>query len=154
MISGKLVKTISCIYLLTLCMIALPGFFGAPARAQSTAAGVSAEKTVVYYFHGNRRCSTCRGIEAHTREVVESDFGELLRSGRMEFKSVNLDRSENEHFVKDFQLVSRTVVLAREANGKILQWKNLDQVWLLAHQTDKFKAYIKGELEKFLQDKQ
>ena len=126
-------------------------FFGGLVPAAAVAGEkVAAEKTVVYYFHGNRRCATCRGIEENTRKVVDGDFSELVRRGRLEFRSVNLDRSENEHFVKEFQLVSRTVVLAREAAGKTVDWKTLDKVWLLAHQPDKFRAYIKSELDGFL----
>ena len=26
--------------------------------------------TIVYYFHGNQRCKTCKIIEAYTREAV------------------------------------------------------------------------------------
>jgi len=121
-----------------------------PAAAKE---GVSAEKTVVYYFHGNRRCATCRSIEENTRKVVDSDFGKLVRWSELEFRSVNLDRSENEHFVKDFQLVSRTVVIARVAAGKAVRWKVLDKVWLLAHKPDEFRAYIKDELGDFLRQR-
>ncbi len=142
---NSLEKIASCTALLIL-FLAFSGFFAGVSAANE---GVTA-KTVVYYFHGNRRCATCRGIEDKTRKVVAGDFGELVRRGELEFRSVNLDQSENEHFVKDFQLVSRTVVLAREAAGQPVKWKVLDKVWLLAHKPDKFRAYIKGELGEFL----
>ena len=36
------------------------------------------EGLVVYYFHGDIRCPTCRAIESQTKDVVERDFADQL----------------------------------------------------------------------------
>ena len=37
---------------------------------------------IVYYFHGNKRCNTCRTIEAYTEEAIRTGFPNELRSGQ------------------------------------------------------------------------
>ena len=38
---------------------------------------------VAYYFHGNKRCSTCRKLEAYSRKAIEGGFAdELAASAR------------------------------------------------------------------------
>ena len=57
---------------------------------------------IVYYFHGNKRCNTCRTIEAYTEEAIKTGFPDELRSGRLVWIPVNVDVPENGHFVEDF----------------------------------------------------
>ena len=68
-------------------------------------------KIVVYYFHGNSRCKTCLRIEMYALEAIETGFPEALKENRLEFLPVNLEIAENEHFIDDFQLSARTVVV-------------------------------------------
>ena len=108
-------------------------------EAMQTASG---EKVVVYYFHGNARCRTCMTIEAFTKEAVETGFAADLANGAMEFQSVNIEEPANEHFIKDYQMTSRTVVVARFKDGKQQAWKNLDRVWDLVSGKEAFIEYI------------
>jgi hypothetical protein len=66
-------------------------------------------QVVLYYFHGARRCKTCLSMEANALEVVKSEFAEELDSGALVWKVVNYDEPENEHFIKDFKLVSSSL---------------------------------------------
>ena len=108
-------------------------------------------KVIAYYFHGSARCRTCRTIEAYTREAVADRFGEELKQGRLELRTVNIDEPSNEHFVQDFQLSTRSVVLSAETAGKPGRWKNLDKVWELVRDQPSFKSYIQNEVGLFLE---
>lgn len=108
------------------------------------------EKTIVYYFHGNMRCRTCNKIEALTKEAVNAGFSKQLADGSLEIRLVNTDKSENEHFIKDFQLTNRSVVLVQNRGDKLEKWKNLDRIWLLVRKKEAFQTYISDELRKFL----
>jgi hypothetical protein len=110
----------------------------------------SAPKVVVYYFHGNTRCITCRKIESFARSAIESGFAAEQKSGRIEFRAVNVEEANNEHFVQDYQLVTRSVVLSRIRNGKQDTWKNLDQVWTLVRDPDAFNRYVVDETKQLL----
>lgn len=92
---------------------------------------------VVYYFHGAQRCFTCNKIEALTRSAIESKYAAELASGSLVFKSVNVDEPANEHFIQDFQLSTRSVVMQKD--GK---YERFDAVWTLVGQPEKFMAYI------------
>lgn len=108
-------------------------------------------KTVVYYFHGTKRCKTCNTIEAYAREAVNQNFAENIDTGKLEIKSINVEYPENEHFVKDFQLSMKTVVIANYVDGQITDWKNLDKVWNLVGNKDEFQNYIISETQKIIE---
>ena len=80
----------------------------------------------VFYFHGERRCATCRSIEATASAVVRGQFSERLASGTLEWKVVNFDEKENNHFIKDLGLAGSGVVIARVSpTGVVSQHKIL-----------------------------
>ena len=101
--------------------------------------------TVVYYFHGTQRCMTCNKIEELARSAVEEGFAEELDAGRLSVESVNVDDPANEHFIRDFQLTARTVVVAK---GK--DYKHLDKTWQLVHDEDAFRKYAQENIAAML----
>ena len=111
------------------------------------------EKATVYYFHGTVRCMTCNLIEAQTRQAVAEGFAEAIESGRLELKALNVDEPDNEHFVEDYGLVTKSVVLVERRAGQADRWKNLDRVWELVHNEEAFVGYVKEELTAFLAGK-
>ncbi len=116
----------------------------------TTDTNAHAEKVVAYYFHGYRRCASCLKIEAYTKEAIDSFFTEPLTGGRLEWRVVNTDDEENQHFLKDYQLYTKSVVLVAMNNDKQVRWKNLDQVWKLLGDRQKFMEYIHTELNTFM----
>lgn len=107
---------------------------------------------VVYYFHGNARCATCRNIETYTKEAIDSKFATAIKDGQLRWRVVNIEDSANEHFVQDFQLATRTVVLERSAAGKQQEWKNLQRVWeLVRGDKEDFLNYIQQETSAYLE---
>lgn len=120
--------------------------------AEGAAGEKSPEPTVtVYYFHTNVRCATCHKLEALAREVVERDFAQELKSGKLQWKMVNMQEEENKHFVSDFQLVTKSVVLVEQVDGKQTRWKNLPKIWELVMNQEKYQQYVRSELEAFLE---
>ena len=113
-------------------------------------ATVIQEKTIVYYFHGNMRCRTCNKIEAYTKEVINTSFAKELSDGLLEIRIVNTDKSENEHFIKDFQLTNRSIVLVRSRGDDLEKWQNLDRIWLLVRKKEAFQSYIDEETRAFM----
>lgn len=103
-----------------------------------------------YYFHGNFRCATCKKIEQYSREAIELNFAQQLKSGALVFQAVNVDEPENQHFVQDYQLVTRSLVLVKYENGKQTAWKNLPAVWQNAGDQTAFFSYVKKEVEAYL----
>ena len=151
----KIIHTV-CNYLLIVAVLAVfSGGLTVCAQDRTTEKEVSAinesdrhqnEKIIVYYFHGKMRCRTCRTIEALTRQAVEEGFSGKIKDGSMELKTINVDISENSHFVTDYQLITRSVVVSNQRNGKENNWKRLDRVWELVKNDSAFINYIKAEI--------
>ena len=113
---------------------------------------INVTRVVVYYFYGNYRCASCRKIEQYTRETVEKFFPDELKSSRVVFKPVNVEEKENQHFTKEYQLYTKSVVLSLVRDGKEIKFKNLEKVWQLLRNKDKFYQYIKEETQGFLDE--
>jgi hypothetical protein len=105
---------------------------------------------IVYYFHGNARCQSCLKIEAYSSDAIKAQFAEQLKTGTLEWRVVNVETAENEHFVGDYKLVTKSVVLVEMNEGKQVQWKNLENVWNFLDNKDRFSEYIKSEVSGYL----
>lgn len=131
---------------------AVPPAGDAQATTTSSAAPKAAALQVVaYYFHGNFRCDNCRKIEQYSREAIEQSFPEELKSGLLAFKVLNTDESENSHFIKDYQLFTRSLVLAEFRNGMQTRWENLSKVWDHLDSQEAFHDYVRTEVQKYLE---
>jgi hypothetical protein len=109
-------------------------------------------KVIAYYFHGTFRCTTCRTIEQYSHDAIQTCFEEELGNGRLEFRPVNVEEPGNKHFIQDYQLVTRSLVLSLVTGGKETKWKNLADVWKLVRDKERFFQYVKGEVEVFLKE--
>jgi hypothetical protein len=107
-------------------------------------------KVVVYYFHTNTRCDTCRKIEAYSHEAIEEGFKTELRNGTLELRVVNYEEPQNRHFIKDFKLVSKSLILVNMVDGKQKEWMNLKLVWELVKNKQAFFNYVQGEVRNYL----
>jgi hypothetical protein len=103
-------------------------------------------KVIAYYFHVTVRCTTCRMIESYSREVVEQKFGADIAKGRLQYKLVNLQLPENRHFVKDYQLFTKSLVLVRFDKGKQTEYKVLNDTWELVGDKSAMQAYVEREV--------
>jgi hypothetical protein len=112
----------------------------------------SNNKIIAYYFHGTNRCTTCRTIERYSKEAIEKYFAQELKNRTLEFKPINVDEPENRHYIQDYQLYTKSLVLALYKDDKQLKWKNLSEVWSYVSDKEKFYQYVKDETERFLQE--
>ncbi|MBN2083485.1 hypothetical protein JW859_14915 [bacterium] len=126
-----------------------------PAPATQTVAAAVSEKApeqqfICYYFRTNVRCPSCIKIESWTEAAVTENFADQLEDGLLVFKTVNTEDQGNEHYVDDYELYTKQVILVEFAKGKQVRWKNLAAVWDLLGDQDKFSAYIVDELTAFM----
>ena len=111
-------------------------------------------KVTAYYFHGSFRCYTCTNMEKFSREAIETNFKDALALGKIEFKAVNVEDRGNEHFVNDYKLYTKSLILSMVKDGKEVKSKNLDKIWELARNKQKFVDYVTGEVNGFMKDAQ
>ena len=113
----------------------------------------SARGTVTaYYFHGTFRCPTCHKLEQYAKESIETNFKDALASGKLSFQVVNVENKGNEHYVNDYQLYTKSVVLSLTKDGKEIRSKNLDQIWQLVRNKGQYENYVRDEVAAFLKE--
>jgi hypothetical protein len=105
---------------------------------------------MVYYFHSNARCPTCRLIESQSHAAVQEEFASQLDSGELVWKILNYEKPANAELAKKFKIQMPVVVLARMKDGEIADWNRLDQVWALVGDKPAFRDYVRGEIAKML----
>jgi DNA-directed RNA polymerase subunit M/transcription elongation factor TFIIS len=118
-------------------------FSGPPAKT---------DKVIAYYFHGVFRCSTCHKLEEYSKEAIEANFKDELNSDKLEFITVNIEHRENKHFVSDYQLYTKSLILSLVKDGKEIKSKNLTKIWEYVGDKQKFIDYVRDEISVFLKE--
>ena len=115
-------------------------------------AKISSERAriIVYYFHGTYRCPSCTKIEKWSYEAIKHSFLKALKEGRLLWKHVNVDKPENRHFVKEYSLFTKSLIITEVKGEKQTKWKNLDKVWQLLRDQEKFSAYVTQEVKNYM----
>ena len=107
-------------------------------------------KVVVYYFHGNFRCETCEKFEAYNNEAIPTAFQAELKSGKLEWRNVNINAPGNDHFVKDYNLTTEQVIVSEFVHGKQTRWKDLFKIWDMVKNKQAYVNYIVSETKVYL----
>ena len=110
-------------------------------------------KFVAYYFHTTQRCVTCRKIEALSREAIQSSFANELKNGTLVFQTVNVEEPQNRHYIQDFKLYTKSLVITKVAGDKTERFRNLPKVWELVYSPNDFTQYVKTEISSFMTGK-
>jgi hypothetical protein len=122
-----------------------------PAIADSLESSKPAKHQIIaYYFHGTRRCPSCLKIEAYTKEAIDSGFTTELKDSLLIWNVVNTDEDSGKHFLEDYQLYTKSVILVDMHDNKQAHWKNLEKVWELLGDKELFKKYIREEITAYL----
>ena len=120
----------------------------------STQKSDSYEETIaihVYYMHSTFRCKTCNTIEKMTKQLLDTKYTEAIQDKKIIFSDV--DFQSNNELAKKFKIVSSCVVVAKEKNGVIFEFKRLDDVWTLLNKPNEFNKYISKAINSFLDKK-
>ena len=112
----------------------------------------SESRVIAYYFHGDFRCATCYKLEQYSKEAIEANFKDALASGKLIFKTVNIDEKANRHFVNDYQLYTKSLVISLVKDGKEVKSKNLAKIWEYVGNKQKFYDYVTEEIRDFLKE--
>ena len=89
-------------------------------------------------------------ISAYSKEAITGAFPEELASKKLIWREVNTDQDEHKHFVEDFQLVTKALVLVELRNGEVIRHKDLKQIWQLVGNKEGFIKYVRDETREFI----
>ena len=133
--------------------VVLGGSVEAPERGLEATETPSAQSVeapddslLVYYFDMGKDCTTCLNLESYTLETLKEHFSDQLASGAIVWRVVDVDQPENEHFVTDFGLYTKSVVIARMEGGERVFHENLSRIWELVCDKEAYMAYIRDQV--------
>ncbi len=115
------------------------------AENQSKEERQSAEKIQVFVFHATQRCYSCITIGKFAGETVNEYFQSELRDGKIEFREINIDLSENKELARKFQAGGSSLYINAIIDGQ----DNIAEdvaVWRLVNDEIQFKNYLKNKL--------
>jgi len=107
---------------------------------------------VVTYFHNTFRCPTCHRIEELSSQAVNLNFEDEMKSGKVVWRVINVDEPEKKHYIKDYQLYTKSLIISEMRGGKEVRWKNLEKVWTFVRSKEKFDKYVKTEIKEWLKE--
>lgn len=123
---------------------------GVLSEMQTVSAQTPSHKIIAYYFHTNARCSKCKKIEAYSHEAIEEGFKTELKNGTLELRVVNYQEPENQHYIQDYKLVTKSLILTNIVDGQQTEWTNLKLVWELTSNKEAFLNYVRMEVRNYL----
>lgn len=105
----------------------------------------------VMYFHGKQRCVTCMAIEKNAREVVEKDFANEKKSGKVVFKVVDISTPEGARIAKDYRVTWSSLFVNSWKNGKEKRSDMTQFAFKNARKhADEFKKGVSGKIKELM----
>ncbi|OGI35668.1 MAG: hypothetical protein A2283_11750 [Lentisphaerae bacterium RIFOXYA12_FULL_48_11] len=108
-----------------------------------------AEKIQIFIFHATQRCVTCVNIGKYAQKTVEQKFPEELKSGKIEFREINIDLSENKELATKFKASGSALFINPIIDGRD-NIKEDTQVWRLTSNEQTFSSYLSDKLNSML----
>lgn len=137
-------------FFLALIAVIYGGIILAALSVPASAQNKSENLVKVYYFHGKVRCSTCKKIEHYISDAMGSKFKKLISEGKVKFEVIDYSKKKNQHFEKNYDLFTQTMIVSLVKNGKESKWKSSDKIFELSSNQDKFTDYVESEVNEYL----
>jgi hypothetical protein len=107
----------------------------------------AAKKIEVYYFHFTRRCMTCLNVEKVSKEAVEKQYADKVKTREITFQSVNLDEKAGEAIGAKMKVEGQTLLIV--SGDKRIDMT--DKGFMYANDSpEKLKAEIKKVIDDML----
>ena len=105
----------------------------------------------VMYFHVKQRCATCMAIEKYAREVVEKDFANEKKKGKVVFKIVDISTDEGEKIAKKYRVTWSSLFVNGWKAGKEKRNDMTQFAFKNARKnSDEFKRGVSGKIKELM----
>ncbi len=109
------------------------------------------KKVEVFYFHGTRRCMTCKAVGNVAKDFLEENYAKEIKSGLVAFHDINYDKAENKALAKEMNITSSSLVV-KKTSGSEVSIENITNLAFLnaLKSPEKLKEAIKKEVESII----
>lgn len=105
----------------------------------------------VMYFHGKQRCATCMAIEKYAREVVEKDFANEKKKGKVVFKIVDISTDEGKKTARKYRVTWSSLFVNGWKAGKEKRNDMTQFAFKNARKnSDEFKRGVSGKIKELM----
>ncbi|KKP68656.1 MAG: hypothetical protein UR66_C0004G0056 [Candidatus Moranbacteria bacterium GW2011_GWE1_35_17] len=108
-----------------------------------------AEKIQLYLFHSTNRCYSCITAGEYAKKTLEQNFSQELKSGKIEFKEINVDLAENKEVANKFKAAGTSLFTNSIIDGTD-NIKEDTQIWRLVSNEQAFSKYLSEKLKKLM----
>ena len=123
------------------------GVLGSFLSSAAVAADAPADRVVVMYFHRTVRCPTCQKMGSYSEEAVKSGFAEQVKAGTVEFHYIDFQDPKNAKLASGYGVAGPTLIVAKVAGGKVVEKKNLKDIWAKAGDKTAFVKYVQTNVK-------
>jgi len=113
------------------------------AKKQETKA-IASGKVEVYYFHFTRRCMTCNAVEAEAKKAIEGMYPNLVKSGKITFKALNLDDASSKATAEKCSAEGQSLLII--GGGKRIDLTSQGFMYAVSN-PEKLKAELKKAID-------
>lgn len=105
----------------------------------------------VMYFHGKQRCATCMAIEKYSLEVVEKDFANEKKNGKVVFRIVDISTDEGEKIARKYRVTWSSLFVNGWKAGKEKRNDMTQFAFKNARKnSDEFKRGVSGKIKELM----
>ncbi|MEM5804789.1 MAG: nitrophenyl compound nitroreductase subunit ArsF family protein [Candidatus Aenigmatarchaeota archaeon] len=109
------------------------------------------EKLEVIHFHGTHQCYACITVGDYAEETVNTYFKDELKSGKISFRHVNGELSENYELVNKYGVTGASLWIGSyHKDGSFSAEQNIN-VWYKINNKQDYMNYLKSVIESKLQ---
>lgn len=104
-------------------------------------------KVEVFYFHGDRRCKTCKAVGSISKKYLETKYSKEMKAGTVSFHDVNYDQAENKELAKKMEVSSSSLLVKKTTQEEVSteNLTNLAFMYAIAN-PQKLKNALKKEI--------
>jgi hypothetical protein len=108
------------------------------------------DKIEVIDFHSTHRCITCNAIEMHTRYTLKKYFANELKSGKITFQVINVEKEKNYKLAEKFEASGTSLFMNVIAKGKEKKIDLTQFAFMKGREKNEFMTGLKEKIEKEL----
>ena len=136
-------------------LITLFLLFTACGKSEKTELANDPDKNCVeiLYFHGDMRCKNCYAMEKGVSELLDAQFKEEVKDGKIVFKKIDITKPEGEQIADNYGVTWSSLYLNNWKEGKE-ERNDLTRMGMKTAAKDPaaFKDEVKKYINNYLQD--
>ena len=94
--------------------------------------GESPAKIAIYYFHGDRRCKTCKAVGAVSESCLKDNFSKEMTNNSVEFVELNYDEANYDELMEKFEASGSSLCIKTEKDNVISYEDLTDDAFMYA----------------------